>query len=142
AVEPNGAIQPILPPMESAVSGAPSEGSDAASEDRPVRTRRATVSLNRPPSLVIPNDPMFSQQWYLKKIGATNAWATTTGSTNIVVAIIDTGVDYTHPDLAANMWRNPGETGLDDQGRDKATNGIDDDNNGYVDDVYGVDAVN
>jgi subtilisin family serine protease len=40
------------------------------------------------------------------------------------VAIFDTGVDYTHPDLAPNMWRNPGETGLDDQGRNKATNAL------------------
>ena len=91
---------------------------------------------------VIPNDPRFKDQWYLKKIGATNAWATTTGSSNVVVAVIDTGVDYKHPDLAANMWRNPGETGLDANGNDKATNGIDDDGDGYVDDVYGIDAEN
>jgi len=86
-----------------------------------------------------PNDPKFSLQWNLASIGAPNAWSITTGSTNIVVVVIDTGVDYTHPDLAPNMWRNPGETGLDANGHDKANNGIDDDGNGYVDDVHGID---
>jgi subtilisin family serine protease len=85
---------------------------------------------------------MFSQQWHLTKIGAPKAWDTTTGSSEIVVAHFDTGVDYTHPDLAPNMWRNPGETGLDANGNDKATNGIDDDGNGYIDDVFGIDAFN
>src|SRR6185503_20805394 len=85
-----------------------------------------------------PNDPKFNAQWDMKKIGMTNAWAITTGSSNVVVAVIDTGVDYDHEDLAANMWRNPGETGVDANGNDKATNGIDDDGNGYVDDVHGA----
>src|SRR5258708_37538003 len=85
--------------------------------------------------------PKSNAQWDLKKIGMTNAWAITTGSSNVVIAILDTGVDYNHEDLAANMWRNPGETGLDANGHDKATNGIDDDNDGYLDDVYGIDAV-
>jgi len=89
-----------------------------------------------------PNDPRYSSQWYLPRIGAPAAWDITTGDSNVVIVIFDTGVDYTHPDLAPNMWRNPGETGLDDQGRDKATNGIDDDGNGYVDDVHGIDVVN
>src|SRR6185436_11419014 len=89
-----------------------------------------------------PNDPRYSSQWYLPRIGAPAAWDITTGDSNVVIVIFDTGVDYTHPDLAPNMWRNPGETGLDDQGRDKATNGIDDDGNGYVDDVYGIDVIN
>ena len=80
----------------------------------------------------MPNDPMFGQQWGLAKIGVTNAWAITTGSTNVVVAVIDTGINYNHEDLRANMWRNPGEI---------PGNGIDDDGNGYVDDVYGWDAV-
>ena len=89
-----------------------------------------------------PNDPLYGSQWHLPRVGAPAAWDTTTGSSNIVVAIFDSGVNYTHPDLAPNMWRNPGETGMDDQGRDKATNGIDDDGNGYMDDVFGIDVVN
>jgi len=88
---------------------------------------------------VTPNDPQFPQQWNLARIGATNVWSVTTGRTDVVVAVIDTGVDYTHSDLAPNMWRNPAETGVDANGNDKATNGIDDDANGYVDDVHGVD---
>jgi hypothetical protein len=91
---------------------------------------------------VIPNDTKFSQQWNLRRIGATNAWATTTGSADVVVAIVGDGVNYNHEDLRENMWRNPGETGLGANGNDKASNGIDDDGNGYVDDVYGIDTGN
>ncbi|MFO1498684.1 MAG: S8 family serine peptidase [Verrucomicrobiota bacterium] len=91
---------------------------------------------------VVPSDPRYTSQWNLKKIGMEQAWAATTGDTNVVVAVMDTGVNYLHPDLAANMWRNPGETGRDAQGGDKATNGIDDDSNGYIDDVYGIDVQN
>lgn len=61
---------------------------------------------------------------------------------SIYVAVLDQGIDINHPDLAPNIGRNPGETGLDAQGRNKATNGIDDDGNGYIDDVYGYDFVN
>jgi subtilisin family serine protease len=78
----------------------------------------------------IPNDPMFSQQYALTKIGATNAWQVSTGSSNVVVAILSSGINYFHEDLSANMWRNPGEI---------PGNGIDDDANGYVDDVHGID---
>jgi thermitase len=85
-----------------------------------------------------PNDPLLGSQWGLRAIRAATAWDLTSGSSNVVVAIIDTGVDYNHPDLAANMWRNPGETGLDANGQDKATNGVDDDADGYADDVYGI----
>lgn len=74
------------------------------------------------------NDTYASQQWALNAIGASTAWNYTTGSQQIVVAVIDTGVDYNHTDLAANIWRNTGEV---------AGNGRDDDGNGYVDDYYG-----
>lgn len=88
------------------------------------------------------NDPRFNELYGLNKIQAPAAWDTTTGSPSVVVAVIDLGVDYNHEDLSANMWRNPGETGLDSGGRDKATNTVDDDGNGYVDDVFGVDTIN
>ncbi|MBX2993667.1 MAG: S8 family serine peptidase [Bdellovibrionaceae bacterium] len=58
-------------------------------------------------------------------------------SAPLVVAVIDTGADLLHPALKGAAWRNPGETGLDSQGRDKASNGIDDDGNGFIDDVSG-----
>ena len=90
-----------------------------------------------------PNDPNFSLQWGLHNTGqsingitgiagidtnAQNAWLETTGSSDIVVAVIDSGVQLNHPDLVANIWVNSGET---------PDNGIDDDNNGFVDDYYG-----
>ena len=65
-------------------------------------------------------------------INAAKAWDVTTGTNTVLIAVIDSGVRYTHRDLAANMWTNPGEI---------PGNGIDDDGNGYVDDVHGIDAV-
>jgi len=81
----------------------------------------------------IPDDPRYADQYGLQKIQAPAAWDTTTGSPDVVLAVLDTGVNYNHQDLAANMWHNPGEI---------AGNSIDDDNNGYVDDVYGIDPSN
>ena len=69
----------------------------------------------------------------MANIKAPGAWGATTGKPELVVAIIDTGIDYTHPDLAANIWTNPGET---------AGDGKDNDGNGYVDDVHGYDFAN
>jgi thermitase len=83
------------------------------------------------------NDPALSQAWGLQKTEAMKAWEITQGSKDIVVAIIDTGADINHEDLAQNIWTNPGESGLDKEGRNKATNGIDDDGNGYTDDIHG-----
>ena len=81
----------------------------------------------------VPNDPNFAEQWALNKIQAENAWNLAKGAESTIVAVIDTGIDYTHPDLQGNIWTNPGEI---------AGNGIDDDGNGYIDDVYGWDFIN
>ncbi|MBZ0184003.1 MAG: S8 family peptidase [Melioribacteraceae bacterium] len=77
-----------------------------------------------------PDDPQVSLQYGLTKIQAFEAWDLSTGNPNITIAIIDTGADLDHPDLASELWQNPGET---------PNNGIDDDNNGYVDDYNGYD---
>ncbi len=75
-------------------------------------------------------DPLFSKQWGMINIGTQAAWKVTRGNPNMIVAVIDTGVDYTHEDLLPNLWRNPGEI---------PDNGIDDDQNGYIDDEIGWD---
>ncbi|MBX2989090.1 MAG: S8 family serine peptidase [Bdellovibrionaceae bacterium] len=75
--------------------------------------------------------------WGQRQLGLPAAWQWHLGREDIVVAVIDTGMDSQHADLRDNLWTNPGETGLDAQGRDKSTNGIDDDGNGFVDDVHG-----
>ncbi len=112
--------------------------------------------LSQQPSAVVPadiapttrlavdkvNDPGFADQWHYYNTGSgihekqvagadvnvKEAWKYTTGDPSIIVAVIDEGVDYTHEDLAANMWVNKGEI---------PNNGKDDDGNGYIDDVYG-----
>ena len=82
-------------------------------------------------------DPGFGAEWGLPKIHAPEAWGVTTGSSDVVVAVIDSGVDFSHPDLAGAMWVNPGENCAGCR-----TNGVDDDGNGYVDDWRGWDFVN
>jgi subtilisin family serine protease len=82
----------------------------------------------------VPNDPLFAQQWPMSQadgIGAPGAWWTSKGA-GAVIAVLDTGADLTHPDLAPNLWTNPGEI---------PGNGIDDDGDGYVDDVHGVNVL-
>jgi subtilisin family serine protease len=82
---------------------------------------------------VVPSDTDYSKQWYLDKIRAPLAWDKIRETPNVVIAIIDTGVQIDNPDLAANIWINPGEI---------AGNGVDDDHNGFIDDVHGWDFVN
>ncbi|HUT31497.1 MAG TPA: S8 family serine peptidase [Sedimentisphaerales bacterium] len=94
---------------------------------------------------LLPNDPLFDQLWGMHNTGpsggtadadidAPEAWCHRTDASNIIVGVIDTGVDYTHADLAANMWVNEAEF--------YGSPGVDDDDNGYVDDIYGYDFVN
>jgi uncharacterized repeat protein (TIGR01451 family) len=98
-------------------------------------------------AMALPNDTDFGLLWGLQNTGQTvngttgtadadidaqEAWDITTGSSSVIIAVVDSGVAWEHPDLAANIWTNPGET---------AGNGIDDDGNGFVDDVHGWDFV-
>jgi len=108
--------------------------------EQPVKVAGTDQSLEIA-AMRVPNDPEYPLQWGLKNSGQTpfngkagadikapDAWGITTGSSAILIAIVDTGVQYTHPDLTANIWRNTGEI---------LNNGIDDDRNGYIDDVNG-----
>jgi subtilisin family serine protease len=101
----------------------------------------------------IPDDPKFAETYGLHNDGsnggkvdadvdAPEAWQISTGSKNVLVAVIDTGVDYNHEDLKGNIWLNPGESGADLAGNPKQSNGIDDDHNGFIDDFHGWDFVN
>jgi hypothetical protein len=121
-----------------------------------IGTEKAIYLLNLDPNVehaqknliyhaeIIPNDQHFSKLWGMHNTGQTGgtvdadidapeAWDIFTGSSNVVVAVIDSGIDYNHVDLAANIWINEDEV---------PNNGIDDDNNGYVDDVRGWNFVN
>ena len=86
-----------------------------------------------------PNDSLLSQQWALNKINAFDAWNITLGSDTVLIGIIDTGIDYDHVDLKNQIYLNYREIGLDNLGRNKQSNGIDDDNNGFIDDYMGWD---
>jgi len=82
---------------------------------------------------IIPSDTFFANQWYLQKIRATEAWNQVRESPNVVIAILDSGVQISHPDLKDNIWQNKKEI---------AGNGLDDDKNGFIDDFNGWDFVN
>jgi subtilisin family serine protease len=86
----------------------------------------------------LPDDPMVSTQWHIQHAGDADidlpeAWDVAMGDPGVVIAVLDTGVDWSHPDLQAAMWTNPGET---------PDNGVDDDGNGWIDDRYGWDVGN
>lgn len=79
---------------------------------------------------ILPNDPKYPEQWSLPLMKLPQAWAVEKGNRSVVIAIIDSGIDYRHEDLAPKAWINP---------REIPENGLDDDGNGYIDDVYGWD---
>lgn len=110
--------------------------------------RSGTVKFAEPDFKIqleaVPNDPEFFNLWGLQNRGdvigiadadidAVEAWNSITSAEGVLVGVIDTGVDYTHEDLADNMWRNVKETNCSD--------GIDNDGNGYVDDCYGINSI-
>ncbi len=89
------------------------------------------------------NDSLYNEQWGLQSVHAPEAWQLISNdTTKVLLAIIDTGIDYEHPDLKNILFVNKGETGTDRSGNDKRTNGIDDDGNGFIDDYRGWDFVN
>ena len=119
------------------------DDADAAAEEL---ARQRAIQYVEPNYVIhasrLPNDRGFGEQWGLRNVGqyggkpgadihATDAWDVTTGA-NVTVAVVDTGIAYDHPDLAPNAWTNPADP----------KNGIDDDGNGFVDDVHGADFIN
>ena len=122
-------------------------------EPNAIRHASNLAGLRKPRHLKTPNDPYYPLQWNLNNYGinpgvptgfidadidAPQAWEHLTDS-NIVVAVLDTGIDYSHPDLGGNVWENGGEMGTDQNGNDKRDNNVDDDGNGYIDDWHGWD---
>ncbi|MCP5062984.1 MAG: S8 family serine peptidase, partial [Ignavibacteriae bacterium] len=90
-----------------------------------------------------PTDSLYLEQWGLQSINAPEAWdLIPQNPKEIILAVIDTGIDYEHPDLKNVIYINSGEIGTDEFGQDKSTNEIDDDGNGFVDDFRGWDFVN
>ena len=79
---------------------------------------------------VLPNDPLFPQQWYLRQAKFPEAWELTTGSPDVIIAVLDSGIDEDHPDLIFKLWTNA---------KEKPNDGLDNDGNGYVDDIHGWD---
>ncbi len=126
-------------------------GAAAAAYERRPNVEYAEPNYIARPAATVPNDTRFGQLWALHNTGqsvngttgtvdadvdAPEAWDVATGGAGVTVGVADTGIAYDHPDLAANIWTNPGESG-----GGKESNGTDDDGNGRIDDVHGYDFV-
>ena len=132
-----GEVVDTLPSIGAVVVRAPQAvRANAAQWIQDLRQRQTDIEYIEPNwlqfALEIPNDAMFTQQWGLPKIKAPLAWDTRKEAPTVIVAVIDTGIDFNHPDLKDNIWKNPGEN---------PGNGIDDDGNGVIDDVHGANFV-
>ncbi len=127
-------------PAETGVS-AQASVMDPANDDRrsppPPAQQEAATGAGGGEIDLLDRDPAIGRNWGLEGTDSLRAWRITRGDKKTIVAVIDTGIDISHPDLRENIWVNAGETGPDPYGGDKATNGLDDDRNGYVDDVHG-----
>lgn len=134
------ALQPLFYSLDATIVGEIPQLGVVALSVPTVGTDYALSVLDRDPSIayaepdararaaVWPNDPGWTQQWGPQKINAPLAWDRTLGSPGVIIAVIDSGVTLDHPDLADQLWVNPGEV---------AANGQDDEGNGKVDDVWG-----
>ncbi len=111
----------------------PVQNEDNTTQEEPSGFEISEESDDTRITSLTPNDPYFSSLYGMQKLHAPDAWEYSTGSSDVIVAVVDTGVDYTHPDLAANMWVNSNEI---------PANGVDDDVNGYIDDYRGWDFYN
>lgn len=86
--------------------------------------------LNQPCAKTVLNDPLYSEQWNLKLLNMPEAWGTEQGNPGVTVAVVDSGIATRHPEFRSQLWRNSGEI---------LNNGVDDDGNGYIDDINGWD---
>lgn len=121
----------------------------ACSSEKPTMSKFPPQENNRGTELVDEENlaQNFDPNWYVGSpevdgVEGTNADRAIsefalTHKNEVIVAVLDSGVDINHEDLQGKIWTNPGESGLDEKGVDKASNGIDDDGNGYIDDVHG-----
>ena len=116
-------------------------------DPNPTPVKDPDLILNPEPIVTPAPDADLSKSWGIGKIKAPEAWEISKGSRDVVVAVIDTGIDYNHEDLALNVWRNPGESGeykdeKTGETKRRETDKVDNDNNGFIDDVVGWDFAN
>ena len=151
-------IRPLLLPRTYLVAFSRTRHPRSVADDY---KREATVAYAEPNfvrryATTFPNDDYLSEQWGLHNraqvingttgtsdadVDAPEAWEKETGSSDVVVGVVDTGIDFAHIDLAQSQWFNGGEIGVDGVGADKRTNCVDDDGNGVEDDWRGYDFV-
>ncbi len=124
-----GGPEAVIAPLDGVVLRVPVGQEEQVARRLAARSDVAyAIPIPKAHILEIPNDPGFTYQWALTQINAPAAWDVVTCSSRMVVAVVDTGIDLSHPDLASVVWTNP---------REIPNNGLDDDGNGEVDDVHG-----
>jgi subtilisin family serine protease len=133
-LHPNARVRPDLPRLDLVLELHLQPGADPARVVAALRGRPEVEYIEAVPVPMIeevPNDPQYIQQYHLMQIKAPQAWDHQKGDSSVVIALVDGGFDYTHPDLEGNVFTNEVEAA--------GIEGVDDDGNGYVDDVHGYD---